>query len=139
MYPTSTYAKLCNHERLKRIDDNFIRCYECGLSMISQKKSDSNKSRLDFTKENKLFLKNFERNFSNVIEQTDHETDNKPIYEYYCDRHGRNKIIVNKVPVFNSYPHKYEIYINDAQYYLTTDHINNIIRDTDAHKINPST
>lgn len=136
MYSNNTYAKLCNHARLKRIDDNFVRCYECGLSMISQKKSNINKSRSDFTNEDKLFLKNFDRNFSNIIEQTDHETSNAPIYEYYSDRHSRNKIIVNKVPVFNSYPHKYEIFINNSQYYLTTDHINKIIRDTNAERVN---
>ena len=135
MYSNNVYAKLCNHSRLKRIDDNFVRCYECGLSMISQKRPDTNKSRLDFSSENKLFLKNFERNFTNTIEQTDHETSDIPIYEYYSDRHGQNKIIINKVPVFNSNPHKYEIFVNDSQYYLTTEHVNKILRDTNSQRI----
>lgn len=127
MRDENVYSKICNHSRIKRIDDNFVRCYDCGLSIVNQRILKSNKSREDFVDENKSFLKNFDRNFSNVIEENDHETDNTPIYEYYKDKDGYNKLLLNKVPMFNSYPHKYEVYINDSKYYLTQDHIKKII------------
>ncbi len=113
MYNPS-YSQICNHDRLERINDNFVRCMQCGLSMISQKELVTNKGRREFTKENKNF-KNFERNFTNVLEEME---INKPVYDYYTDRLKANKIIVNRQVQFSSNPAKYEVKINDALHYL---------------------
>lgn len=112
------YSNLCGHSRLNRINDNFIRCLDCGQSMISQKVLVGNKTRNDFTRENKSFNTNFNRNFSNELEEVD-ELSSAPIYELYGDRMGINKIIVNRKPVFSSQPAKYEVTINGTPNYLT--------------------
>ncbi len=130
----SAFGKICNHQRLKRINDNFVRCLSCGQSMISQKNMSVNKKSVDFCNENKSFLRNFDRNFSNVLDEVDEE-NTKPIYEYYTDRLVINKIKINRSPVFQSYPEKYEVYINGSKNYLTNDMIAKMLSDINAIRI----
>ena len=130
-----SFAKICDHRRIKRIDDNYVRCYDCGQSFVNQANTISNKTQHDFVKENNYFLKNFDRNFTNVIEQKDHENKEQPINEYYRDSSGHNRIQINRVPVFNSYPHKYEVYINGSKYYLTSEHIKTILNEYKARRV----
>lgn len=123
------YSEVCNHERLERIDDNFVRCLQCGLSMVSQKQILSNKNRREFTKENKNFSSNYDRNFTNILGEID---NNKPIYEYYTDKLNANKIIVNKQIQFFSNPAKYEVMVNDTKHYLTDGEIRKLLKDINA-------
>lgn len=131
----NSYSNLCNHRRLQRIDNNFVRCLECGQSMISQKIVASNKTRDDFTRESEFLNRNFNRNFSNEIDQVD-EVSNRPVYEYYTDRLGANSIVINKTPVFNSQPLKYEVVINGTKSYLTQSDISKIFFDINAIRVN---
>lgn len=128
------YAKICNHSRLKRINNDFVRCLECGESMISQKKMLTNKTRKDFTNENKLFIRNFNRNFTNILEETD-ELSNNAFYEYYTDRLLINKIIVNRKVQFYSDPPKFEVFVNGHKSYLTNDEIRKLLADICAIRI----
>lgn len=129
-----SHSSICSHERLTRINDNFVRCLKCGQSLISQKEILRNKSQSDFSKENKLFTINFDRNFSNVLEEIDNE-NTKPIYEYYTDRMNMNRISINKIPVFNSNPPKYEVVVNGEKNYLTNDIIQKMLIDIKGIKI----
>ena len=128
------YGNLCNHNRFKRIDDNFVRCLDCGQSMISQKILEGNKKRNDFTKENKSFNRNFDRNFSNELDEVD-ELSSRPIYEYYTDRMGANKIIINKQLMFSSNPPKYKVTVNGSDNYLTQQEIHQMLWDINAIRI----
>lgn len=128
------YSKICNHTRLQRINNNFVRCLECGQSMISQKKHIRNKTRQDFTKENKSFIRNFDRNFSNVIEEVD-ETSNTPMYEYYADKMMANKIIVNRAVAYQSLPPKYEVIVNGNKIYITDQEISKLLTDIGAIRV----
>lgn len=128
------YSIICNHDRLQRINDNFIRCLKCGQSMISQSKMLTNKTRQDFTKENKTIFNNFNRNFSNVLEETDNQTS-EPLYEYYVDKMMLNKIIVNRCIKYNSQPPKYEIFVNDSKAYLTNEEIQKLLIEIGAFRI----
>ncbi|AKI78997.1 hypothetical protein [Acanthamoeba polyphaga mimivirus] len=121
------FSTICNHNRLKRIDDNFVRCLDCGLSLINQVKILPNKSRQDFSKENKSFLRNFDRNFSNLIEQVDEESS-VPTYKYYADRKWLNLIKINNIVQFQTNPPKYEVFINGEKSYLTQKQIDRIIQ-----------
>lgn len=123
------YYPICDHHRLQRIDDNFVRCLQCGQSLISQKLLPNNKSRRDFIKENKNFDKNFDRNFTNVLEEID---TSKPVYDYYTDKMKANKIIVNRQAQFSSSPAKYEVIVNHAKYYLTEPEIKKLLSDINA-------
>ena len=129
MYNTS-YSNICNHDRLERVDDNFVRCLRCGLSMISQKELASNKTRKEFTNENKNFSRNFDRNFTNMLEEVDKTT--KPVYDYYTDKLKANQIMINRQVQFSSNPAKYEVMINGTQYYLTEEEIKKILKDINA-------
>ena len=129
-----SYGNLCNHNRFKRVDGNFVRCLDCGQSMISQKILEGNKTRNDFTKENKSFTRNFDRNFSNELDELD-ELSTKPIYEYYTDRMDINKIIIDKRPVFSSNPQKYKMTINGSDNYLVQHEIHQMLWDINAIRI----
>ena len=128
------YSKICNHNRLQRIGNDFVRCLDCGQSMISQSKLLSNKTRQDFTKENKSFVRNFDRNFSNVLEEVDDQSM-EPLYEYYADRMMINKIIINRQVQFQSLPPKFEVFVNGSKTYLTNDDIQKLLIDAGAFRI----
>jgi uncharacterized C2H2 Zn-finger protein len=64
-----SYAPLCDHQYLFRVDDNFVRCRQCGLSFVSQKKIPRNKGAHEFIRENTTFGKNFDRHFNNIVEK----------------------------------------------------------------------
>ena len=132
----NNFSIICEHPRLTRIDDNFVRCLKCGESMISQKNMSNNKSNRDFLKENKSAFKNFDRNFSNVLEAAGEKS--QPIYEYYTDRSQANSIVINRQVQFCSDPAKYEVFVNGAKNYFTNDQIQRILQDTSAIRIDQS-
>ena len=134
----SLYSSICNHPRLKRIDKDFVRCLNCGESMISQKTYSTNKTSADFVKENKSFARNFNRNFTNEIEQIDEECD-IPHIEYYADAHRVNKIIIDKRVVFNSDPPKYKVSVNGGDYYMTKGDFDNLISTVRAIRLDAAT
>lgn len=127
------YAEICDHARLKRINDNFVRCLKCGKSMISQQNVMRNKTGQDFARENKSFTRNFNRNFSNEIEEVDEEF-NEPILEYYTDPLRINNIFIDRRPVFHSDPPKYKTIINGETKYLIDTEIQKILRSIGATK-----
>lgn len=131
---SSLHSTICDHRRLKRINQNFVRCLDCGQSMVSQHRQPLNKTSLDFTKENKSFDRNFNRNFSNVLEETDDEFT-KPLYEYYTDRMWANTIIVNRRVPFQSDPVKFEVTINGSKTYLPNAQIQKILADINAVRV----
>lgn len=139
----SSYALLCTHPRIERIDKNFVRCLQCGESMISQKNIAHNKSQRDFSKENDSFTKNFDRNFSNIIDEVSKPNEKnieleqpiRPSYQFYSDRMGLNKIRINKNPAFYSHPVKHEVIINGEKYFLEGPEINKLLTDTKVSRI----
>ncbi|AGD92239.1 hypothetical protein LBA_00319 [Megavirus lba] len=131
------YSMICSHPRLQRINDNFVRCQACGQSMISQKTLPTNKTIRDFTKENKYFTRNFDRNFSNVLDEVD-EISSVPKYEYYTDKLMVNYIRINKAIQFMADPPKYQVDINAQINYLTQANIDKMLRDISAIRIDQS-
>lgn len=129
------YSAICCHNRLKRINKDFVRCLDCGQSMISQRQISGNKTEKDFVKENNSFIRNFDRNFNNELEETDEFSD-KPLYEYYIDRYGVNKVIVNKKVQFYSNPPKLEVQINGSKTYLPQTDIEKLLMKINAIRIN---
>jgi hypothetical protein len=130
-----SYSRVCDHYRLKRINNNFVRCIDCGESMISQTTITNNKSSKDFSKENPSFARNFDRNFTNILEEIDNEYQ-EPIIEYYTDGLHVNKIIVERRRIFQTNPAKYAVKINGNKYYLTNDEIKKVLTDIQAIRIN---
>jgi len=130
------YSRICTHPRLDRINSDFVRCLNCGQSMISQQKMSRNKTRQDFTKENKSFDRNFDRNFTNIIEETDmnHE-GSQELFDYYTDRNWANTVVINRTVQFQSNPPKYEVEINGKNTYLTADKIQELLDNIRAVRI----
>jgi hypothetical protein len=125
---------MCNHQRVKRLDNNFIRCLQCGQSMISQVETPINKTRAEFTQENKQFERNFHRNFSNQIEQTDlHEP--APL-EYYTDKHNLNHVVIDRSPFYATNPPKYKVNFNGEDVVMTDEQINDVLERIKAMRIN---
>jgi hypothetical protein len=102
--------------------------------MISHVKIPINKKERDFVKENKSFIRNFDRNFSNTLEEVD-DSVIKPLYEYYMDKRGVNRIIVNRMIQFNSNPPKYEVIVNGHKYYLVEESIIKMLSDIGAIRV----
>jgi hypothetical protein len=130
----NNFSKICNHNRLKRINDNFVRCLACGESMISQKTMSTNKTRQEFTSENNSFEKNFDRNFNNIIEEQD-DLSQMERYEYYTDRIMANKIIVNRAPWPHSHDPIFEVTVNNTKSYLKEDEIKKMLADINAIRV----
>lgn len=128
------YSKICYHSRLSRMDDNFVRCMECGQSMISPKVVLGNKTRKQFTDENKTFNKNNNRNFTNIIEEMDQQSK-IPRYEYYTDRNFANIIIINRMAQFSSDPPVYQVIINGEKAYISNDEIKKLLLDTNVFRV----
>jgi len=128
-----SHSKICDHTRLSRLDNHFVRCLDCGQSMISHKKMLMNKTRKDFTKENKTFEKNFDRNFTNIIEETD---NHEPIpYDYYTDKNWVNNIVIDRTVQHLSYPPQYQITINGKQTLMDNQRISKLLDDIRAIRI----
>lgn len=125
---SKNYSILCNHSRLTRVNKDFVRCLDCGQSMISQQKISTNKTSKDFVKENKSFNRNFDRNFGNKLEEIDEKTS-QPLYQYYTDRQRINKIIVNRNAQFSGDPPKFEVDINGSKAYLGDEEIAKLLND----------
>lgn len=130
----TSFSRICDHTRLKRINDDFVRCLECGQSFVNQLYLPMNKKLNDFTRESNIQFKNFDRNFTNTIDEVD-EFNSKPINHYYTDKHRINKIIVNWNNQFNSDPPKYQITVNGDKSYLTKNEIKKILRDLRAIRV----
>lgn len=120
----SSFSGLCDHSRVKRLNENFVRCTKCGQSMISQEDSSLNKSGQDFAKENKSFQRNFDRNFSNVIEEVD-QAGPAPI-EFYINPNNNHYLIVDKTVLNNSNPPKFKVNCNGDINVATNEKINEI-------------
>jgi len=127
------HSELCYHKRTERIDDQFVKCYDCGHSFVKLKKEIVNKSCLDFTNENLSFDRNYYRNFTNIIEEPI-EYGPPPI-EYYADKNLQNKIIVNRKIVFSADPPKYQVMVNSEPCIMTDDQIKRLLKDTKAIKM----
>ena len=130
---TSEFSEICNHDRITRIDDNFVRCAKCGQSMISKINLTGNKTRQDFTNENKSFRRNFNRNFTNEIEEVDQYST--PPIEYYTDINNLNYVIIDRTPIYKTDPIKYKINFNGDVVVMSTDKINEILQKIRAVRI----
>ena len=128
----TNYSRICNHPRLSRIDPNFVRCLACGVTLVSQQNALINKKQKDFSNENKSFMRNFDRNFSNNIEQTD---DQPHLLEYYIDKHKTNVVIVDRTRSFFSDPPKYKTTINGQTSFLFAEQINKLLNDIKAIRV----
>ena len=129
----STFSGLCDHSRVKRLDDNFVRCLKCGQSMISQADVSLNKTGQDFTKENKSFERNFNRNFSNVIEEVDQP--GPPPIEFYTDANNLNYMIIDRTLMFSTNPPKFKINFNGDVVVMTNEKINEILQKIKAVRV----
>lgn len=119
------FSGRCNHTNMKRIDNNFVRCTKCGHSAISQLNPLKNKTRQEFTTENKSFNRNFERNFTNVLSEV--ERAGPAPLEYYTDVNNLNYIIVDKTPLFDSNPPKFKINFNGEVVSITNEKLNDVL------------
>lgn len=130
-----SYATICSHPRLERIDANFVRCLQCGQSMISQKREVRNKTRQDFTREQPQFVRNFDRNFSNELVETSRPSQSRPLYEYYTDKLGVNSIVIDRRVLFDSDPAKYRCQVNGQTSNLTQTDIHKLLAEIGAFRI----
>jgi len=128
------FSKICYHDKTRRINNEFVKCIDCGQKIINIQKHITNKTRNDFTQENKSFHKNFNKNFSNEIDFDD-ENSKYVRVEYYADRNRVNNIIVNRLNKYFSDPPKYDVDLNDNKILLNDMQIDKLLRDTNAIRI----
>uniref|UniRef100_A0A6C0CAW0 Uncharacterized protein n=1 Tax=viral metagenome TaxID=1070528 RepID=A0A6C0CAW0_9ZZZZ len=128
------FSKICYHDRTTRINNEFVKCVDCGQKIISIQKHIANKTRDDFTRESKVFHKSFDKNFSNEIDFDDEDSKYVRV-EYYVDRNRVNNIVVNRLNKYFSNPPKYDVNINDKKTLLTDVQIDRLLRDTNAMRV----
>lgn len=130
-----SYSTICNHPRTVKINGDFDRCLACGQSFINPTYSKlRNKTGQDFAKENKRFVRNFDRNFTNIIEETDYINE-PPHIEYYTDRMQTNLVMVNRSDMLPGCPPKYKITVNGDFTYMELEQIRELLAQVDAVKI----
>lgn len=134
----NAFGSICVHDRLERIDKNFVRCLRCGESLVSQAQVLPNKTMNEFLAETKAPLKNFDRNFSNNIEQN-LNTNNTPLLEYYMDRMKMNRVVVDRRPKFSYDQPKYVVVVNGNSDYLTDDQIYKMLSTTKCFRVDEAT
>jgi hypothetical protein len=127
----SALTSICQHSKTSRINDNFIKCLDCGQSVVSNNKSYTNKGMQNFVSENKSFQRNFDRNFRNDII----EGEEKGPIEMFADAQFVNVIIVDRTPLYGTTPPKYKIIFNGESLYLTNDHIANLLQRTKSRRV----
>lgn len=130
---TPTYSTFCPHKRVVRVDNNFMRCNDCGRSFVDQLNAPKIKTMEDFVREDSSFQRNFNRNFNNEIEQT--ESYGPVPIEYYVDKNFINRIIVKWERIYGSNPAKYTLTLNGNQSSMTDAQIRELIQNTRAIKI----
>ncbi len=130
---SNLFSGICDHAKTKRTDDNFVRCTKCGLSMIRQVDQIKNKTRQDFTTENKSFQRNFERNFTNVLSEVE-KVGPAPL-EYYTDVNNLNYLIVDRTVMYDSNPPKFRVNLNGNIASVTNDKINDLLQNIKAIRI----
>ncbi len=126
----STFSLVCGHPRTERIDNDFVRCLYCKQSFVQQRKKPVNRTQHDFIKEDSSFMKNFDRNFSNIVENT-----TVPKLEYYTDRMAMNTIMINRVNKYRSQPIKFDVVVNGERALLTDKQISKLLTDIYAVRI----
>lgn len=129
----SGFSGLCEHSSTKRVNENFIRCNRCGISLINQSSVAPVKSSQDFVKNNKSFERNFDRNFSNVIEEVDLAGPSR--IEYYVNPNDYSYVVIDWTPVFNANPLKYMVNFNGQTTTMTEKKIKEILSKIRATKI----
>lgn len=127
------FSKICYHDRTNRISNEFVKCVDCGQKIIRIQKHIANKTRDEFTRENKYFDKG-SRNFSNEVDFDDEDSKYVRV-EYYTDRNRVNNIVVNRLNKYFSEPPKYDVNINDKKVLLTDMQIDKLLRDTNVMRI----
>jgi len=130
---TPTYSTFCEHRRIGRVDQNFVRCNDCGRSFVDQMSVPSIKKMDDFVKEDQSFQRNFNRNFSNEIEEV--ESYGPPPVEYYVDKNWINRIVIKWERIYGSDPAKYHVSLNGDNTSMTNDQIKQLIQSVRATRI----
>jgi hypothetical protein len=126
------FSNFCYHEKTKRIDNNFVKCILCEQKMINIETPITNKTRQDFTNENKTFAKKFDRHFSNEIKE---EVNDFSKVEFYADKNRVNNIIVNKTIKYYGDPIKYHVTINGEKIVLDEFQIDKLLLDTNVMRM----
>lgn len=129
----SSFSGLCDHSRIKRLNENFVRCTKCGQSMIRQEDVSMNKNGQEFARENKSFQRNFDRNFSNVIEEVD-RAGPAPI-DFFINPNNNDYLIVDRTVMNNSNPPKFKINYNGNITVATNDQVNEISQKIKAIRV----
>lgn len=131
-----SYSFFCYHESTKRIDDVYVKCNNCGLTIISMLQEPKNKSLADFTRENKQF--NPSRYNDNIIR----DQYQKSTIEYYVDKSFLNKIYIDRSDKSVQYKSidsnaiiKYLVNINGSNEYYTNDEILDLLKQISATRI----
>lgn len=122
-------STICYHTQKYRIDDNFVKCKTCGLTIIEQTPT-RNKTMRDFIKEDASFIKNFNRYFTNVVDYEQPEQ-----IDYYADRVNNVPIVINWAPHWQSGVRKYNVIVDRENVFLTEDQFRELITRLNAVKM----
>ena len=119
-----SYGGLCSHSSVRRINNNFIMCNQCGETIVNQLKAPVNKNIKDFTRENRSFMK-----------KQDNVPQTRKMLEYYTDHHGLNHIVIDRSSTTRYSPHKYRVNINGVESWLSNDDIRELLAQSSAMRV----
>jgi hypothetical protein len=120
-------SSFCDHRNFVRINKNFINCKNCGRSFVSQIDEIGNKTSKDFVRENREFDKKFDRNFTNLVDDTvRHEMSQSYVY---ADENN------NVIKIYSTGDKEYRVCANNNTYFLTKDRVRKLLLKCNARRI----
>jgi hypothetical protein len=139
---------ICRHDRIRRVDENFMECVECNFSYIQQIKTIQNKKASDFIEENGHFDRHFSRNFNNKFDSSSDWNDKymRPVHEQnkmanqntpsvFRSENGSIEVVVDRTVGLNTNPVQYGIRINGELSFATENEIKQLLYKIKAMKI----
>lgn len=117
------------HRDVSRIDENFVKCYECGETILQAQNRMTNKTSRDFVQEDKSFR--YRKNNSSRYDKHTDYTPKVSSYckkKYYADRNWINVIMIDYNSTLNTRPVKFRVKLNGQYDSLTLDEILNVIQ-----------
>jgi hypothetical protein len=151
-FEMNSFAGLCSHSRLKRLDQNFVKCVDCGESQIKPVEPTRDELMQKYMDENRFFDDNFIRNFDNkYVPQKEwekshglhhKETTSKSLsymggYHTYSARDGRMEILVESTMQESSDPKvepQHAVRVDGRWFSMSSRELKNFLVKNGAHR-----
>lgn len=119
----------CDHDKIVRIDDKFVRCLNCKKAIVNHKVMETNRSRFYYERENENVLKNFRKyHQANMVDDLSKDLEKirqkpKSSKRYYTNKEGNTLMEIIQIS-----PNTFILYDQYSKHIVKTEQVNKIIK-----------